>query len=46
MSGVDKSLEGGKTYWGVPADDPRTKWKEIAALKQLPDFMRENRRKP
>jgi UDP-3-O-[3-hydroxymyristoyl] glucosamine N-acyltransferase len=45
MSGVDKSLEGGKTYWGVPADDPRTKWKEIAALKQLPDFMRENRRK-
>jgi UDP-3-O-[3-hydroxymyristoyl] glucosamine N-acyltransferase len=42
MSGVDKSLEGGKTYWGVPADDPRKKWKEIAALKQLPDFMREN----
>jgi UDP-3-O-[3-hydroxymyristoyl] glucosamine N-acyltransferase len=42
MSGVDKSLEGGKTYWGVPADDPRTKWKEIAALRQLPDFMRES----
>lgn len=41
MSGVDKSLEGGKTYWGVPADDPRKKWKEIAALKQLPEFMRE-----
>ncbi|MEI6456299.1 MAG: UDP-3-O-(3-hydroxymyristoyl)glucosamine N-acyltransferase [bacterium] len=40
MSGVDKSLEGGKTYWGVPADDPRKKWREIAALKQLPDFLR------
>ncbi len=36
MSGVDKSLEGGRTYWGVPADDPRKKWKEIAAVKQLP----------
>ena len=40
MSGVDKSLEGGKTYWGIPADNPRTKWKEIAAVKQLPDFLR------
>jgi UDP-3-O-[3-hydroxymyristoyl] glucosamine N-acyltransferase len=35
MSGVDKSLEGGKTYWGVPADDPRKKWRELAVLKQL-----------
>ncbi len=40
MSGVDKSLEGGKTYWGVPVDDPRTKWKEIAAVKKLPDIIR------
>jgi len=43
LSGVDKSLEGGKTYWGIPADDPRKKWKELAALRQLPDFMREQR---
>ncbi len=35
MSGVDKSLEGGKTYWGVPADDPRKKWRELAILRQL-----------
>jgi len=40
MSGVDKSLESGKTYWGVPADDPRTKWKEIAAMKKLPEMIR------
>ncbi len=40
MTGVDKSLQGGKTYWGVPADDPRKKWKEIAALKVLPDLIR------
>jgi UDP-3-O-[3-hydroxymyristoyl] glucosamine N-acyltransferase len=35
MSGVDKSLEGGKKYWGVPVDDPRKKWKEIAILRKL-----------
>lgn len=23
QSGVDKSLEGGKTYWGAPVDDAR-----------------------
>lgn len=38
-SAVDKSLPGGKTYFGVPADDVRKKWRELAALKQLPDFM-------
>ena len=43
LSGVDKSLEGGKTYWGVPVDDPRKKWKEIAALKRLPDYMKQNK---
>lgn len=43
MSGIDKSLEGGKTYWGVPADDPRKKWKEIAAMKMLPDLIRKLR---
>jgi UDP-3-O-[3-hydroxymyristoyl] glucosamine N-acyltransferase len=43
MSGVDKSLEGGKTYWGVPADDPRKKWKEIAAVKMLPEILRKIR---
>ncbi|MEI6883767.1 MAG: UDP-3-O-(3-hydroxymyristoyl)glucosamine N-acyltransferase [Bacteroidota bacterium] len=43
MSGVDKSLEGGKTYWGVPADDPRKKWKEIAAVRMLPEVLRKLR---
>jgi UDP-3-O-[3-hydroxymyristoyl] glucosamine N-acyltransferase len=43
MSGVDKSLEGGKTYWGIPADDPRTKWKEMAALRKLPQIIREKK---
>ncbi len=43
LSGVDKSLEGGKTYWGIPADEPRKKWRELAALRQLPDFLRNHK---
>ncbi|MBN1198372.1 MAG: UDP-3-O-(3-hydroxymyristoyl)glucosamine N-acyltransferase [Bacteroidales bacterium] len=35
MSGIDKSLPGGKTYWGIPAEEARKKWKELARLKQL-----------
>ncbi len=35
MSGVDKSLEGGKKYWGVPAEESRKKWKELASLRKL-----------
>lgn len=34
-SGVDKSLEGGKTYYGSPAIEARLKWKEIAKLRQF-----------
>jgi len=40
MTGTERSLEGGKVYYGIPADDVRKKWREIAALKQLPEFMR------
>ncbi len=38
-SGTEKSLEGGKTYWGRPAIDARKKWREVAALKMLPDII-------
>jgi UDP-3-O-[3-hydroxymyristoyl] glucosamine N-acyltransferase len=38
LSGVDKSLKGGKTYWGIPADDARKKWKEIALIRKLPEM--------
>lgn len=43
-SGVSKSLEGDKTYFGSPAQEIRTKYKELAALRQLPDFFRRNRK--
>lgn len=38
-SGVDKSLEGGKSYYGVPAVEARRAWKELAALRQLPEII-------
>lgn len=34
-SGVDKSIAGGKTYFGVPVAEARKKWKELAALRML-----------
>lgn len=39
-SGTERSLEGGKTYFGIPAIEARRKWREIAALKQLPDIIK------
>jgi UDP-3-O-[3-hydroxymyristoyl] glucosamine N-acyltransferase len=38
-SGVSKSLESGKTYFGAPAEEARGKWRELAALRQLPDIL-------
>lgn len=34
-SGVSKSLEGDKSYFGIPAGEFREKYKEIAALRKL-----------
>ncbi|HOY31587.1 MAG TPA: LpxD N-terminal domain-containing protein [Bacteroidales bacterium] len=34
-SAVDKSMEGGKVYFGSPAIEARKKWREIIALKKL-----------
>jgi len=36
-SGIDKSLEGGKTYWGVPAEEARKKWKDMAKMRRMID---------
>lgn len=38
QSGVSKSLEGGKVYFGYPAEEARTRWKELAALRNLPEI--------
>ncbi len=38
-SGVGKSLEGGKTYFGAPAIEARKKWRELAAIRKLPEII-------
>jgi UDP-3-O-[3-hydroxymyristoyl] glucosamine N-acyltransferase len=39
QSGVGKSLEGGKQYFGSPTQDARTKMRELALIKQLPELL-------
>ena len=39
-AGVSKSLAGGKVYFGAPAEEMREKYKELAALRQLPDLIK------
>tara|TARA_B100000780_G_scaffold278514_1_gene252272 strand:- start:1963 stop:2898 length:936 start_codon:yes stop_codon:yes gene_type:complete len=36
---ISKSLEGNKTYFGTPAEEARGKWRELAAIRQLPDAL-------
>ena len=38
-SGVSKSLEGNKSYFGIPAEDFRSKYKEIASIKKIPEIL-------
>lgn len=40
-SGVSKDLEGGKAYFGYPAGEARSIYRELAALRHLPAFLRE-----
>lgn len=37
-SGIDKSIPGGKTYFGSPATEARKKWREIAIVRKLPEI--------
>ena len=39
-SGVSKDLEADKTYFGAPCQEARTKYKELAALRNLPEFFK------
>lgn len=38
-SGVDKSVPAGKVLFGTPAIDVNKKWKELAALRMLPQLL-------
>ncbi|WP_127141936.1 UDP-3-O-(3-hydroxymyristoyl)glucosamine N-acyltransferase [Flagellimonas marinaquae] len=39
QSGISKSLEGGKTYFGYPAEEAREKLKQIASIKKIPEIL-------
>jgi UDP-3-O-[3-hydroxymyristoyl] glucosamine N-acyltransferase len=39
QSGVTKSLEGNKTYFGTPAVEAKQKRREIALLRNLPSLI-------
>nr|WP_321412919.1 UDP-3-O-(3-hydroxymyristoyl)glucosamine N-acyltransferase [uncultured Allomuricauda sp.] len=40
QSGISKSLEGGKTYFGSPAEEAREKLKQIAYIKKIPEILK------
>ena len=40
QSGVGRTLEGGKTYFGSPAEEARKKMKELATLKNMPEILK------
>ena len=39
QSGISKSLEGNKTYWGTPAQEARIVLKEMASIKEIPTIL-------
>jgi len=45
QSGISKSLEGHKTYWGTPAQEARVILKEMASIKQIPQLLKELKNK-
>jgi len=38
QAGVSKSIEGGKTYWGTPAQESRETLKQMANVKRIPEL--------
>ncbi len=44
-AGISKSLAGGKIYFGIPARERMKANREMAALRMLPDFLKQNRKK-
>ena len=37
-TGVSSSIEGGKTYWGAPAEDAGVKRRELVWIKRIPEL--------
>ena len=45
QTGVTKSIAGGKTYFGTPVQESRSKLKELASLRQLPELIKKFKEK-
>jgi len=41
QSGVSKSLEGHKKYFGSPAEDYKSKYKELVSIRQIPEIIKQ-----
>jgi UDP-3-O-[3-hydroxymyristoyl] glucosamine N-acyltransferase len=39
QSGISKSLESGKTYFGSPCGEVKSKFREMAAIRKLPEIL-------
>ncbi|MCO6176323.1 UDP-3-O-(3-hydroxymyristoyl)glucosamine N-acyltransferase [Flavobacterium sp. NRK F10] len=39
QSGISKSLDGGKVYFGYPAEESREKLKQLANIKRIPEII-------
>ncbi|RNL82247.1 UDP-3-O-(3-hydroxymyristoyl)glucosamine N-acyltransferase [Sinomicrobium pectinilyticum] len=39
QSGISKSLEGNTTYFGYPAEEARKKYRELAAIRKIPEII-------
>ncbi len=43
LSGVSKNVPADKTYFGIPADEHIQKWRELAALRKLPEILKNSK---
>jgi UDP-3-O-[3-hydroxymyristoyl] glucosamine N-acyltransferase len=39
QTGVTKSIEGGKSYFGTPVEESREKLKQLANVKRIPELL-------
>ena len=39
-SGVSRSIEGGKVYWGAPVSEFRDRQRQLVAIKKLPELLK------
>lgn len=45
QTGITKSLEGGKTYFGSPAEEVRERLKQMAFVKKIPEILQKLKKK-